>query len=222
MEFILGAFAGDFSAGLFHWFEDNYIPYESDIPFLRDVGVANKLHHYYPRAMVNSNFFSTIQTTLVLSIIGVGLALLLAPKFVRKHWMFFVSFFFFSVFSNLFHKWSHMRPCELNQFVLFIQKLGIIDHTHHSKHHEQPSEKFCVIFKLSNMILDTLMVFPILESIMPMKKTRNMSYKDYVTKAGQEDIHKAARDECPPVMYDGEKGLLLNNLNKFHRNNPGL
>ena len=48
-QIIIGFLLADFLSGFFHWFEDTYLDYCTNIPILSTVSKDNELHHYWLR-----------------------------------------------------------------------------------------------------------------------------------------------------------------------------
>ena len=52
IQIILGFILADFITGIVHWFEDTYLVYCINIPFINEISKNNELHHYFPRSML--------------------------------------------------------------------------------------------------------------------------------------------------------------------------
>lgn len=124
-QIILGFFIADFVSGLFHWFEDTYLDYCLNIPFIGDISKHNELHHYFPRSMLVYSTLETVSTTLPFIIVIIFCFVIYYKFFNKKianYFYILFSFFFFISISNLIHKYSHMRDCERNDIITIIQK----------------------------------------------------------------------------------------------------
>ena len=115
--------------------------------------------------------------------------------------------------SNIIHRYSHMRDCENNFFVIFLQKTGILcSHNHHSMHHRLKNQKYCVISEYNNYILDSIYFWRILENIIYLftniKPNRKGSFDDYSTIHNH--MHENLKLECPdkPTKQDVEELII--------------
>ena len=206
LQIIIGFVLADILTGGFHWFEDSYLNYCTELPILSDVAKDNELHHYFPRSIIAYSYFDHIKYTLPVTFL-VTLFMILINKAVLKYPFFLISFGFFSIFSNIFHRFTHMRECENHPIINFLQKYGVLcSHKQHSLHHTIPSGKYCVISEYNNYILDTLYFWKFLEYIIflifNMKPYQNKQYDDYSNI--QNRMHFNSRLECPdtPTMKD--------------------
>jgi hypothetical protein len=138
------------------------------------------------------------------------ISLCLLNKSILKYPFFIVSFTFFFCISNIIHRFSHMRECENNYFINFLQKLGILcSHQHHSLHHTSPYMNYCVISEYNNYILNSINFWGILESIVyfstGIKSNLKPSYNDY--KIIHNHLHENSKLKCPdkPTKQDIEE-----------------
>jgi len=223
LQIILGLLIADILAGFFHWFEDTYLDYCIKIPLLTKIANDNEMHHYYPREIVMQPWYITCKVTFMLSVIILFIICIIAPKHVYKYKYFYITLAIFGTLSNLFHKWSHMRDCELNPVLQFLQNINIISgHKHHSKHHnENVDSLYAVIFPITNIFLDNLNIFRILEkcielcfNILP---TRKGSYDSYINNGMNTYMHDNTKKNCPDVITESEKQILVNNLDVFYK-----
>lgn len=126
--------------------------------------------------------------------------------------------------SNLFHKWSHMRDDELSIMYLILQKLYLVSgHAHHSVHHEDtPDQKYAVVFPITNVILDNIFVFRILEGIIKIitgiDPDRKKSYSTYQKEGLHTYVHHAnAGKAAPPIITFEEQEMLHRNLDAYYK-----
>lgn len=148
--------------------------------------------------------FENISSTLVFVIILIILIYLYYicynKTLIEKYFYLIISFLFFIIIANLLHKYSHMRDCERNGFITFLQNTGILcSHEHHKTHHIKSNEKYCVISEYNNYILDNIYFWRILENIIYyttlIKPNRKPSYNDYYEIYNY--MHENAKLECP-------------------------
>ena len=217
LQIIIGFIIADILTGAFHWLEDSYFNYCIDIPIISDIAKYNELHHYFPRSMIAYSYFDHITYSLPVTLIVI-FCMILINRQILNYPFFLISFGIFSIFSNIFHRFSHMRECENHPIVNLLQKWGILcSHKHHSLHHKTSYEKYCVITEFNNYILDTFHFWRFLEYIIflvfQIQPNRKKSYDDYYTI--QNRMHFNARLECPdrPTMEDIDE--LKENLRKY-------
>lgn len=207
LQIIIGFFLADIITGGFHWFEDSYLHYCINIPIFSEISKDNELHHYFPRAMLAYKYTDHMLYSIPLTFLVVLLVYFFNKKFVLNNPYLIITFLIFSSISNVIHRFSHMRDCENNAIVKFMQKIGIFaHHDYHSKHHQIPDARYCVISVYSNSILDTLGFWRGLEGIIylltgvsPDRKGGYSSYESIHT-----NIHSNAKLECPdePTLED--------------------
>ena len=185
---------------------------------LKDIARINELHHYFPRQMLVGSYFNNIASTIFFT--GI-LFFLMVPFLYRcmvRHPAPYLVFFFFLSMTNLFHRFTHERDCETPAIILFFQKLGIIcDHEHHRMHHvTQPDGKYCVIFPITNYLLDTLLFWRFLEkiiSVFGVHPDRKPVYSHY--KPIHNYMHENAKKECPKRPTDRDVAGLFQRLDSF-------
>lgn len=217
IQIILGFLVADILGGIFHWFEDTYLDYCIDLPVLGTISRDNELHHYFPRSMLAYSYLEHISVTLPIAIIML-LLLWVFSRSVFKYKYFIISLLFFSVITNIIHRFSHMRDCENNSFILFLQKTGIIcSHHHHSMHHTKTTEKYCVISEYNNYILDQIYFWRILESLIyvitGVRPNRKLKYDDYYMIHNH--MHANAKLECPDTPTRKDVDELIEKLREY-------
>jgi len=218
LQIISGFFLADIITGGFHWFEDTYLSYCSDIPIISDLAKDNELHHYFPRSMLAYSYLEHMSVSAPLSLVLVIVLYIFNKKLLFDYQWLILTFVLFSVCSNIIHRFSHMRDCENHWTVRYLQRLGIFaTHTHHSIHHHTSNMRYCVISEYSNIVLDNLGFWPCLEHIIfictgisPDKKLGYNGYKDIHT-----HMHANAKLSCPdtPTIEDVE--ILKEKLKRF-------
>lgn len=219
IQVILGFLVADILGGIFHWFEDTYLDYCIDVPVLGTISRDNELHHYFPRSILAYSYLEHISVLLPLTIF-ILLLLWLCNRSVFKYHYFILSFFFFSVSTNIIHRFSHMRDCENNSFILFLQKTGIFSsHKHHSLHHEKTTEKYCIISEYNNYILDQIYFWRILEGLVyittGVQPNRKLKYEDH--SMIHNHMHANAKLECPDIPTRKDVDDLIEKLRE-HKN----
>ena len=219
-QILIGFLIADFIAGIFHWFEDSYLDFNTEIPILSNIGKDNALHHYFPREIVFYSNFENMQVTLPLALIVFALLYLLIPlKTLLRHKVLLITFFCFSVSANIIHKYSHMRECELPFIINILQKTFVLQpHSYHSKHHKDPGSKYCVISPFLNIFLDYLLFWRVIENIIYSitgVKPKHIRYDYY--ESIKTSLHKEAETvPCPRAPTKNDIDLLLNNLSNFY------
>ena len=218
IETILGFLLADIVTGGFHWFEDSYLEYCSDIPILNTIAQDNELHHYFPRSMIAYSDIDNITVSLPITLGILGLFYLFNKKFFYTYKVFIVSFAFFCIISNIIHKFSHMRDCEKSSFLLFLQSLGILSsHNHHKIHHQTIDQKYCVISEYNNYILDSIGFWRFIEYVIfgltGVKPNRKLAYDDY--KKIQNYMHENNKLTCPDIPTLEDVDELKRRLREF-------
>ena len=69
IQIIIGYLIADFITALIHWFEDNYLEFNTSSSIINDIAFHNTMHHFYPRMIVMNSFFDNIRTSLILAFI---------------------------------------------------------------------------------------------------------------------------------------------------------
>ena len=218
LQIIIGFLLADFLSGFFHWFEDTYLNYCTNIPVLSTVSKDNELHHYFPRSIIAYSYLEHIQVTLFLTIIIIGIIFICDKKFVFRYKYLFISLACFSTIANIIHRYAHMRQCENFAAITLLQKTGILcSHEHHSIHHEKSDEKYCVISECNNAILDRLYFWRALESIVYLitgiAPDRKMKYDDYYEIHNY--MHENAKLVCPDIPTKPQVDELIRKLQEY-------
>jgi hypothetical protein len=219
IQIIIGYLLADLIVGLFHWFEDNYLDYCNEIPIFSELAKDNEMHHYFPRSMLAYSYLEHIQYTLPACLLLL-LLLYIFNKSIFKYYFFIISFSFFCVTSNIIHRFSHMRFCENNYIIILLQSSGILcSHTEHSKHHNSPHEKYCVVSDYNNYILDSIYFWRTLEYIIYLvtniEPKNKIGYYEYHNI--QNHIHSNAKLECPEKPTKNDVEELKELLQKFKK-----
>ena len=219
LQIIIGYILADFLAGFVHWFEDTYLDYNSNIPFLNEISKHNELHHYFPRTIVSYSYLENIISPLVILLIIFLLIFIFSSKSLSTYPFLYASFFLFGLFSNVIHKFSHMRECELPVIILFLQNIGVLcSHSIHREHHVvNNSSKYCVISPYLNPILDEIGFWRFIENIIyfitGIEPNRKGKYNDY--EEIHTYIHENAKQDCPDVPTKNEINMLFETLDEY-------
>jgi len=217
IQILLGFILADIVGGIFHWFEDTYLSYCINIPFLNKIAVKNEMHHYFPRSIVAKSYLENISTTVLILLIFLPL-IYLFYRINRNYIYFIISFLFFISISNVIHRFSHMRDCEKNNFIILLQKSGILcSSEHHKIHHEGSNQKYCVISEYNNYILDNIYFWRILEYVIyqltSIKPDRKPGYDDYYKIHNY--MHENAKLPCPKKPSKEDLELLKYKLKNY-------
>jgi len=166
IQIIIAFFITDILAGFFHWFEDRYIDYCTNIPIIKDIAEDNELHHYFPRAILAYSYAENMIITTIIAIIIIFFVFIINSSLLVEYKYFFISFFIFSSITNVIHRISHLRDCETNEFIKFLQKIGLLsNHEYHAVHHETANTRFCPATIYTNFIFDSLHIWEFIEHI---------------------------------------------------------
>lgn len=213
IQIFLGYILADLFGGIFHWFEDTYLDYDSTFPLLNEISKHNELHHYFPRTIVGYSYFENILTTLPIIFLFFLIIVCFFQKSVLKNPFFYASLLIFGLLTNIFHRWSHMRECELPSIVLFLQNIGLLcSHKFHRIHHTQNNDSgYCPISIYLNLFLDNIGFWRFLENIIyfitGVKPNRKGKYDDYTEI--QTRLHENAKMECPDIPTRDEIDKLI-------------
>ena len=148
-----GLVLGDVLAATFHWYEDNYLDVRTRLPVLAGVARDNEFHHFFPRAIVFWSFWENIANSALLALALFGLYRLsgLAWDWVA------VPALLAAGLANGFHKWSHLRDCEVNPLLGLLRRRGVLcGHDYHARHHADTSTRYNVIFPFTECITNPL------------------------------------------------------------------
>jgi hypothetical protein len=209
LQIIIGFFLADIIGGFLHWIEDRYIHYCTNIPFIKNIAEDNELHHYFPRSIIAITYIENIKNSTIIAFIGIIIIFIINKSFVIKYIYLFISLFFFSSIMNIIHRFSHMRDCENNYLIKYLQKIGlIITHEYHVEHHEKANLKYCVLTIYTNFILDSLHFWGGLEYILSIFGIKSKPYATYNSYHSIHDYrHINNKFECPdkPTKKDVEE-----------------
>ena len=142
--------AADFIAGFFHWWEDTYLE-QSDSFVGRLIGGPNQLHHANQYAFLKGNYWERNYTTIIPSLIAMGICLACAP--LRDGWL---TMLFLSQ-ANQIHALAH-NESKNGWLVTFMQRIYVFQSPkHHAEHHRNPFHvRYCVMTPILNPVLDAM------------------------------------------------------------------
>lgn len=221
-QIVLGYVVADLCGATLHWFEDTYFDYNSRIPIINSIAKDNELHHYFPRVIVGYSYFENLYIPLILVIIVYLFIYFFNDKTLLNYPYFHISLFLFLAMSNIIHKWSHMRECELPKIIILLQNIGIFcSHLIHKGHHaDDSSQNYCVISSYINPILTKIKFWRILEYLIyiltGIKPNRKGKFNDY--KKIHTYLHENAKLECPDIPTKNDINMLANILDEYMKN----
>jgi len=226
LQIIIGYLLADLFTGFFHWLEDTYLDYDCEIPILKDLAKHNEIHHFFPRTIVGYSYWENITTTAPFIFLLYLLIYIFNQKTLYNYPYLHATFFLFTTFTNVIHKWTHMRECELHPIIRFLQKTGILcSHSIHRMHHaENNSTNYCVNSSFLNDILDTIGFWRsfeyIIELVLNIKPNRKGLYDDY--KEIHTYMHENAKKDCPDVPTKTEINELIEILDNYMENKKNI
>ncbi len=150
--------AADLLAGFWHWLEDRY--FDVTWPIIGEyIAKPNTLHHEQPTAFLFQSYWSRNWTTILPAAVGLALSLI--------YWPALSLVFVFVSQANEIHAWAHMKG-KVHPWIATLQDTGLFQSPkHHGQHHRSPFDiRFCVMSDWLNPLLDQLMFWTALESIL--------------------------------------------------------
>ncbi|MEI8279794.1 MAG: fatty acid desaturase CarF family protein [Bacteroidota bacterium] len=142
----------DFLTGLVHWWEDTYG--NPNWKFLgKSIIEPNLIHHKKPRAFLQGNYWTRINTSFLAGLILLALCYLF-------HILNGYSFccILLSIHGNEIHRLAHQSNKENGKFITALQLTGLLQsRKHHGRHHTMPYEcSYCAITNYLNPLLDNI------------------------------------------------------------------
>ena len=159
LEVVVVICVTDFASGLLHWLEDSY-GRESWLITGSLVTVPNIIHHHQPRYFTRHNWLKSADILLALG------AIILAIAFVTDSLTWHVLLFVvLGVNANEIHKWAHQTTLQRPRIATWLQKAKILQTPrHHARHHTGGKDThYCVITNLTNLVLERLRFWRVLE-----------------------------------------------------------
>ena len=166
--FLTGYFGADFVSGFVHWMADTWG--SVDMPFIGNALLRPfREHHVDAQAITRHDFVETNGNNCLISIPS-GLWALFTPQHEGAGLNLFWSTFLFSLilwvmFTNQFHKWSHLS--EPRGAIAILQKLHLIlPPGHHAVHHTAPYRRsYSITAGWVNYPLNLIRFYPLLEQL---------------------------------------------------------
>lgn len=169
-QILLSWLLADLLSGIFHWVEDKYLVDDNKFYFLRQLSIANSIHHGDPKHMLSLSLWQNMYLTIIITIPLLCTLLLMRAPDILIMVIFFVSF------SNITHRFSHIPYSKNNLLIRFLQDTGVfIASKHHAQHHyhngeliskEDSFERYCTMTNWLNPLLDEIKFFKGLESLL--------------------------------------------------------
>ena len=223
-QIILGVLLGDFITAFIHWLSDNYLdPRKIKNSFLFNIAIGFELHHFIPRTILSNTYFENIQNQLSLCLIVLVLIIIFAKKILYNNFFGIISTLLLVSFSNIIHRFSHLRYDELNGILKFLQKNNIlIGNDEHKIHHcVNQHIKYGVINKYTNYIYDYLNIWKILENIIyylfNIKPTSAGLVEDYNILYDKK-LKKIMNSKIPKILNKKEFLFYKNKLINYFKN----
>jgi len=156
--------AADLGAGIFHWSVDNYG--NGRTPVLGSTIAAFQGHHSALWTITQRGFCNNVHKLCIPFGIPT-VALISAITHSPEATIFFATFCSFEIFSQEFHKYSHVKKAETPEIFNWLQDIGVaIGRVQHAQHHIAPYDgNYCIVSGLWNELLDTSGFFRKLEHI---------------------------------------------------------
>lgn len=152
----------DFLTGMVHWWQDAYG--NPAWPILGKYMVEPNLnHHKHPRDLLKGSYWTRIKASFVAAIILIILFYLCG----WSSWQMILCLLFSSQ-GNEIHAMSHRTNKENGKFVIFLQRLGLIQgRKTHGWHHKAPYDtNFCVMTEFLNPVLSKIDLWKKMESFL--------------------------------------------------------
>ena len=160
---LVSYFVADIVSGVVHWLIDSYSihPFLLETPYLTPIGnafqesvIAFRMHHIKPHRMSSHDVLNTSGSTfcLVAFVQMVTLLVNLSPL-----WNVFIGLIaLMNIFSNEFHKISHMNSKQMNllQKTINSTQIFLTKEKHRSHHHEPEEQGYTMLSGLFNPLLD--------------------------------------------------------------------
>lgn len=149
-----GYLVADLLSGVYHWGVDNYG--DGSTPVFGSQIAGFQAHHQRPWTITERQFANNVHKVFKPALPFAGACLAASPLLPAWASVFFSTATFFTVMSQQFHAWSHMKGSELPQAVIAAQDAGLlISRKAHGAHHKAPFEgNYCIVSGFWNPILD--------------------------------------------------------------------
>lgn len=160
---ILAYFLADLLSGLIHWACDTFGTVRTPIwgPL---VILAFRRHHEHPTEIFRISIIENLGASAIAGCLALGL---LHPDSQRDEsaslgtlflWQLWLGFVFFTVISNLFHRWAHLPAQRKPAWMRKLQASGLIlNSERHLRHHQKPHRSdYCVLSGWANSITNRI------------------------------------------------------------------
>lgn len=142
----------DFGSGVLHWSVDNYG--NGRTPIMGSIIAAFQGHHSAPWTITQRGFANNVYKLCIpFGVVPMALITAIAGPFTA---FFFTLFCVFEIFSQEFHKWSHMTKGECPRWANWLQSVGLtVARRPHALHHMEPFDgNYCIISGVCNKFID--------------------------------------------------------------------
>lgn len=217
LQVLVGALLVDFFAALFHFLEDNYLPYTDAPGTLGEIARDNELHHALPYSMTTPPLTTNVRITGTIALIVAAGIALMVPRFALSHKVFLVTVIVVGTLSNVVHRWQHERDCTRPKLVSLLQDMGIlVGRGQHKEHHENPNMRYGVVLGFTNYIYDGLRIWDMFRALIPFTvhaKPGVTEYRGIVPKYIQEELEET----CPRKLEEDEVDTVKDLLKTVYR-----
>ena len=205
--FMLGYVFADFVSGFVHWAADTWGTPEWPVVGQSLIRPFRE-HHVDQKEITRHDFIETNGNNCFVSLVP-GLIAALLPQGPGRMWMMFASTFVFSLilwvlFTNQFHKWSHLDtpPPWMDR----LQRWHLIlPRDHHQIHHTPPYAKYyCITVGWLNEPLYRIRFFPMMEALVSAVTGLTPREDDIGKKAALSLIEQQAQQGAKAAKVSGE------------------
>jgi hypothetical protein len=222
LQIVIGIFIADFLIALFHWIDDSYLDYCISVPIISQIAKYNNMHHYFPRDILAYSYLEHLLVAGPLVCLVVGIPFILAPRMVIKYKYVAFTVLVVAGAGNIFHRWSHLRECELNAIGRSIYKTKLfVDHNHHVVHHaEDATKRYGMLFTFTNNFYDGIHMWRAFEyiifALLGIKPNHKKPHLVFVEDVGKSSMHyKTEGSECPVVASKSDLDTMYTNLDMY-------
>lgn len=144
----------DLISGVYHWGVDNYG--DGQTPVFGSQIAGFQMHHQRPWTITERQFANNVHKVFAPALPFTAACLAVSPLLPGWASTWLSTATFFTVMSQQFHAWSHMKKTELPAPVIALQDAGLlISRKAHGAHHKAPFEgNYCIVSGFWNPILD--------------------------------------------------------------------
>lgn len=152
---VVSAFlTADLLSGVYHWGVDNYGDGQTSVFGSQIAGF--QAHHQRPWTITERQFANNVHKVFKPAVPFVAACLLVSPVLPPWISVWLSTATFFTVMSQQFHAWSHMKASQLPSAVIALQNAGLlVSRKAHGAHHRAPFEgNYCIVSGIWNDLLD--------------------------------------------------------------------